>query len=220
LWRRNPRHRPTGDPPVLTTGATASRWRCRTADPPVGAWWRAPMATRPPPEPARQRRGGVGPPAARPRRDRGVPTAGHCPVGKAPSATAGAAAPRGRRPTGDTPFATTGAPAPRGRRPTGDAPSVTAGATTPWGRRPTGAAPSVTAGPTASSGRCPTGDTPTSNRAAPIPGCVALPMRSPPRAAQQRRSGVALTAIRPLQNRLAPTPGCASPARRLSPRPV
>jgi len=133
LWRGIPGRRPTGDALVLTTGATASRWRCRTADPPVGAWWRAPLATRPPPQPARQRRGGVAPPAARPRRDRGVQTSGHVPVGEAPSATAGITAPRGGRPSGDTPFATTGAPEPRGRRPTGDAPSVTAGATAPWG---------------------------------------------------------------------------------------
>ena len=105
LWRGAPGRRLTGDPPVVTTGATTTRWRCRTADPPRGAWWRAPLATRPLAEPARQRRGGVTPPPARPRRDGSGPTSGHCPVGEAPSATRpmpqrrGAVAPPATRPS-------------------------------------------------------------------------------------------------------------------------
>ena len=132
-----PGRRPTGDPPVVTTGATTSRWRCRSPDPPDtndsvhrprGV---ASFATRPPPQPARQRCGGVAPPAARTRRDWSAPMSGRCPAGEAHFAKTGATAPRGRNPTGDTPSATTSAPAPREPRPTGDGPSVTVGASAP-----------------------------------------------------------------------------------------
>jgi len=104
------------------------------------------------------------------------------------------------RPTGDTPFATTGAPAPRERRLIGDAPSGTAGATAPWGRRPSYDASSVIAGATAPWGRRPIGDTPTANRWVAMPGCAPPEMRPAPRAAQQRRGGVASTAARLLRN--------------------